>query len=137
MITELDSLGAQDRTRVERAFARGVHALLAADRPSALATVLGLMPRGSSVAHGSSTTLQEIGLVDYLARPDSNYHYLNPEWLAENDAQRRMRMRARLSLEADYFLGSVQAVCETGEAIGTDGSGCRQASYVCGPPNVI
>jgi len=115
MITELDSLGAQDRTRVEepsRRLKRGgyTHSWR---RPSVgVGDGSGLMPRGSSVAHGSSTTLQEIGLVDYLARPDSGYHYLNPEWLAENDAQRRMSMWARLSLEADYFLGSMQAVCE-------------------------
>ncbi len=36
-----------------------------------------------------------------------------------------------------YFLGSVQAITATGEVIGADASGSRQAFYVFGPPHVI
>ena len=137
----LDSLGPQDRVRFERIFRaleeRGVHALFAVDRKAALAQVLELIPRGASVAHGTSTTLGEIGLVDYMKRPDSGYRYLNLEWVAENDAGRRQRMRATLSAGSDYYLGSVQAIVETGQVIGVDFTGSRQAFYVYGPPHVI
>jgi len=98
---------------------------------------LGLIPKGSSVAHGSSTTLQEIGFVDRISKPDSGYRYLNASWTAEGDPAKRARLRARLSAEADYFLGSVQAITATGEVIGADASGSRQAFYVFGPPHVI
>src|SRR5205809_5189701 len=75
--------------------------------------------------------------LDRLKDPASGYRYLNPEWQTESDAMRRIRIRAKLSAEADHYLGSVQAICETGEAIGADQSGSRQAFYVYGPPHVI
>ncbi len=126
---------------VERTFAalkqRGITSIYVPDRRAALEKVLGLIPKGSTVAHGSSTTLQEIGLVARLKDPASGLLYLNPEWQIESDATRRARIRAKLSVEADYYLGSVQAICETGEVIGADASGSRQAFYVYGPPHVI
>ncbi len=131
----------EERARIKRTFSalekRGVRAFFAADRKSALAVLLQHLPRGAAVAHGSSTTLHEIGLVDYLSRPQCGYRYLNTEWLIESDPGSRARLRARRSLESEYFLGSVQALCETGEAIGVDASGSRQAFYVYGPPHVI
>jgi hypothetical protein len=111
--------------------------LFARDRHSALETTLGLLPKGASVAHGTSTTLIEIGFVDALKRPDSGFRYLNLEWQSESDATKRARLRARLSVESDVYLGSVQAICETGEVIGSDASGSRQAFYTYGPPHVI
>ncbi len=129
------------QARVERTFAalkqRGITPIYVPDRRAALETVLGLIPKGSAVARGSSTTLYEIGPMDRLKDPASGVRCLNPEWQAESDATRRARIRARLSVEADYYLGSVQAICETGEVIGADASGSRQAFYVYGPPHVI
>jgi hypothetical protein len=129
------------QARIERVLGaleeHGVHALFVADRQAALAQVLELIPRGVSVAHGTSTTLKEIGLVDFLSRPDSGYRYLNPEWMAENDAVKRQRLRATLSAGSDYYLGSVQAIADTGQVVGVDATGSRQASYVYGPPHVI
>ena len=137
----LGGLPSDLRTRVDRTFAalegRGVHPLFAMDRREALATVLGLIPKGSGVAHGTSTTLLEIGFIDALKRADSGYRYMNAEWQAEADSAKRARLRGRLSLESDFFLGSVQALTETGVAIGCDASGSRQAFYTFGPPHVI
>ena len=111
--------------------------MLADNARVAVSTILSLIPKGSSVAHGHSTTLEEIGLVDHLKRADSGYRYLNAEWVKEGDVSARGRLRGRLSLEADYFLGSVAAICDTGEVIAADASGSRQAFYVFGPPHVI
>ena len=137
----LPGLDPTAKARVERTFAalkqRGITPIYVPDRRAALEKVLGLIPKGSTVAHGSSTTLQEIGLVARLKDPASGYRYLNPEWQIETDATRRARIRAKLSVEADYYLGSVQAIPETGEVIGADQSGSRQAFYVYGPPHVI
>jgi hypothetical protein len=138
---ELESLGPDDRARIGQTLAaleqRGVQPLWAADRRAALEAVLRLLPPGAAIAHGSSTTLQEIGLVDHLQQPDAGYRYMNAEWLAEDDPVRRQRLRARLSVEADVYLGSVQAVCVTGQVVGTDMSGSRQAFYIYGPPRVV
>lgn len=130
-----------DRGRIDRTLAavrsRGFEAVFVPDRQTALAEVLRRLPKGARVANGSSRTLEEIGLVAFLSRPDSGYRYANLEWGAEADAAKRMRLRGKLSLEADVFLGSVQAVCETGEVIGADQGGSRQAFYVYGPPKVV
>ena len=138
---DLTSMTSEERTRVELVLAavgaRGFAGVFVPDRHAALAKVLELIPKGAGVAHGTSTTLEEIGFVERMRRPDSGYRYLNDEWRAENDAAKRGRLRARLSVEADVYLGSVQAVCETGEALGADQSGSRQAFYTYGPPRVI
>ncbi len=140
-IVSLEPLDAVARDRVEKTLAaveqRGFHTVFVPSGKAALDTLLGMIPKGAAVAHGTSTTLQQIGFVDYLKSPDSGYRYLNPQWQAENDATLRNRLRGRLSLDSDYFLGSVQAICETGEVIGADASGSRQAFYVFGPPHVI
>ena len=136
-----EGTGAELASRIERTFtaleARGVQPVFARDRREALTTVLGMIPRSAPVAHGTSTTLIEIGFVDALKRSDSGYRYLNAEWHAENDPAKRTRLRARLSLDSEYYLGSVQAICETGEVLGSDASGSRQAFYTYGPPHVI
>lgn len=140
-MADTDRHAPADRARIDRTFValkgRGVTPILVGSGKGALSTILSLIPRGSSVAHGHSTTLEEIGLVGYLKNPDSGYRYLNAEWLKENDAAARARLRGQLSLSADYFLGSIQAICETGEAIGADASGNRVALYVYGPQHVI
>lgn len=138
---DLHVLSAQDRARVELAFAalrpRGVQPVFVPDRHAALAKVLAMLPRGKLVSHGTSTTLIEIGLVDVLKRPDSGFRYGNAEWQAEPDATRRGRLRARITAESDAYLGGVQAICETGEVVCADATGSRQAGYVYGPPLVI
>jgi len=137
----MESVDSQDRARIERVAAaleqRGVHVLFVSDRQAALAQVLELIPPGTSVAHGASTSLREIGLIDYLGRPDSPYRYLNSQWQAENDAAQRTRSRALLSVQADYFLGSVQAITDSGQVVSVDATGSRSAFYMYGPPHVI
>ncbi|HEX9014818.1 MAG TPA: LUD domain-containing protein [Chloroflexota bacterium] len=136
-----DVLSKSERARVERTFAamneRGVATTFVPDRDAALRTVLEMIPRGSAVAHGTSITLIQIGLVDYLKQPGSGCRYMNQEWTAENDVTNRWKLRGKLSLESDYYLGGIQAICETGEAIGADASGSRQAFFIFGPPHVI
>lgn len=137
----LNDMTPEDRARIDRTFAamkaRGVEASFVSDRTHALSALLSMIPHGSKVAHGSSTTLIEIGFVDALKKADSGFEYLNLEWIREADPAKRTRLRARLTAQADYFLGSVQAVCETGEAVSADAGGSRQVGYVFGPPHVI
>ncbi len=57
----LQGLDGTTRDRVERTIAslqaRGIQTIFVRDRIEALAKVLELIPKGSSVAHGGSTTL--------------------------------------------------------------------------------
>jgi hypothetical protein len=121
----------EDRERIERTFAalkpRGIDAVFIVDRHEALATVLTRIPKGAAVAHGSSTTLSQIGFADYMKRPDSGYRYMNDEWTKEDDPTKRTRLRTRLTMEAHVFLGSVQAIGETGEVIAADGGAATKS----------
>jgi len=138
---EMHSVPVEYRDRVRRTFAalqeRGVECVYVPDRKAALEWLQQQLPAGDAIAHGSSTTLSEIGFVDLLKNEDLPYRYLNAEWQRENDAAARYRLRAQLSLTADWYLGSVQAICETGQVVGSDASGSRQAFYIFGPPRVI
>ncbi len=130
-----------DRERIERTCAalrtRGVEPSFVTDRSAALAMVLDWLPKGGLVSHGTSTTLIQIGLVDALASGAAGVRYGNAEWQAEPDPAGRQRLRARLTLESDVFLGSVQAIAETGEVVAADATGSRQFGYIYGPPRVI
>src|SRR5438093_4937056 len=105
------------RTRIERTFGalreRGITPIFVPDRRAALDELLKLIPKGATVAHGSSTTLQEIGFIDHLKNAASGYRYLNPEWQAEDDKTRRGRIRAKFSVEADYCYGNGQSMTAT------------------------
>jgi hypothetical protein len=98
--------------------------------------VLEQLPHDALVAHGGSTTLQQIGLIDAL-RESGSVRYANAQWTAEQDATKRLGIRKALSLHADVFLGSVQAVTRSGEVVGADQSGSRQAFYLYGPGKVV
>jgi YkgG family uncharacterized protein len=97
--------------------------------------VLGMLPDGALVAHGSSTTLQQIGLVEAL-QSTSRLRYGNAEWLSVADPTERTAIRRQISISANVFLGSIQAVTRTGQVVGADQSGSRQAFYVYGPDRV-
>ena len=137
----VDELPPDDRSRIERTFqaleARGIAPVFVPDRAAALEEVLGRLTRGALVSHGTSTTLLEIGLVDWLRDPATGVRYGNDEWRKENDAAKRGRLRAQITTDSDVFLGSVQAVCETGQVLGTDMTGSRQMGYVYGPQKVV
>ncbi|HMJ00780.1 MAG TPA: lactate utilization protein [Gaiellaceae bacterium] len=102
----------------------------------ALEAVRELLPNGALVSHGGSTTLEEIGLVDAL-EASQDVRYGNAEWLAEDDADRRLAVRKRNVIFADVFLGGVQAIARTGQVVGCDAMGSRQGPYVWGPSRVI
>src|SRR2546427_2036709 len=109
----LEGLDTPTRTRIERTFSalreRGITPIFVPDRRAALDDLLKLIPKGASVAHGGSTTLQEIGFIDHLKNVPSGYRYLNPDWQGRDDPTRRGRVRAELSVAADYLLGGLQA----------------------------
>jgi hypothetical protein len=105
------------------------------DRQSALHTLLEWIPAGAEVMEGFSTTLIEIGFVDYL-RDSDRYQYWRKKIQDEPDEGKRRDLR-RLATTAEYFVGSVQAIAQTGEVVSSDASGSRQGAYVYGAQHVI
>ncbi len=115
---------------------RGVVLEQLADAPSALARIKQLIPAKSSVMHGSSQTLEAIGLLDYLAAGQHGWNYLKQSIEAEADQSRRSRLRRESAL-ADYYLGSVHAIAATGELVWLSGSGSQLPAYAFTAANVI
>src|SRR2546421_11522137 len=118
-----DSFEGLDETnadRVKRTFAalvaRGIAPSFTPTRQLALSKVLEMIPKGASVAHGSSTTLEQIGFIERVNNPASGYRYLNAEWRDESDRGKRNRLRGGLSVGAGFFLGRGQSLGETGGA---------------------
>jgi len=116
--------------------ARGFEAEAVSSVEEARERVLAMLPDGALVSHGGSTTLEQIGLVDAL-EASKRVRYGNAEWLAEDDADRRLAIRKHNVISADVFLGGVQAITRSGQVVGCDAMGTRQGPYVWGPSRVI
>ena len=115
---------------------RGFQAVIVANRAEALAKLKELIPAGASVMTGGSTTLDEIGFTEYLVSGKHPYRNLKDAILAETDRQKQVELRRQATL-ADYYLGSLQALAQTGEAVACDATGTRTGPYCYGPRKVI
>jgi L-lactate utilization protein LutC len=88
------------------------------------------------VNNGSSTTLDEIGLVALLKTDTHGWNNLHARVLAETDPAKQAELR-NASLFADYYLGSVHALAETGELVIASASGSQLPPIVFTAKNII
>jgi L-lactate utilization protein LutB len=102
----------------------------------ALDTLQSHVPAGASVMNGHSTTLEEIGFVDYLSEGDHEWESLPDEIWSIDDDEKRQAAR-RESQTADYFLGGINAIAQTGELVAADRSGSRVGAYPFAAANVV
>jgi len=93
----------------------------------ALEAIRKLIPDGASVMNAGSTTLQEIGYVDYLKK-QTKWKNLHGEILNEPDHVKQSEMR-RKAMCADYFLSSCSAISEAGDITVCDASGSRTGAF--------
>lgn len=121
---------------IEALAKRGITAIVADNRAEALEKVKSFIPKGASVMNGSSRTLEEIGFVDYLKSGNHGWRNVHEEILAEKDPVRQARLR-REAVLADYYLGSVHAIAETGELVIASNSGSQLPHIVFTSPNLI
>ena len=134
----LDELPAEETIEetVENLEANGFDVVLVETADEALDRIQSLVPAGASVMNGHSTTLEEIGFVDYLTEGDHEWESLPDEiWGIDDDAKRQAARRE--SQTADYFLGSVNAIAQTGELVAADRSGSRIGAYPFAASNVV
>ena len=115
---------------------RNFNPVVVPDRQSALEKLQQMIPAGSEVMTAGSTTLDEIGFTDFLASNKHPWRNLKEKVLAEKDPQKQRELRRAATL-SEYFLGSVQAITESGQVLGTDATGSRQGGYVFSARNVI
>jgi hypothetical protein len=98
--------------------------------------IKGAIPHGASVMNGASTTLQQIGYIDYLKAGEHGWNNLHEAVLAEQDKQKQSLLR-RQSVVSDYYLGSVHAVTETGELVIGSNSGSQFPHLAYTSPNLL
>ena len=114
---------------------RNVDAVVAENGDQARELLVGMIPDGAEVFKSTSETLDSIGYSDFIRETD-RYKNLYMEIAAEPDRDRQRELR-RLASVAEYYVGSVHAIAETGEVIVASGSGSQLGAYVFGAKYVI
>ena len=135
---ELDTLPADDAVEetVTNLEANGFEVVVVDTAAEALETIQSQIRAEASVMNGNSTTLEEIGFAEYLSDGDHNWASLPDEiWSIDDDAERQAARRD--SQTADYFLGSVNGISQTGELVAADRSGSRIGAYPFAASNVL
>lgn len=105
------------------------------DGVAALEKTKEIIPPGSEVMNGASTTLIEIGYED-LMNGQHNWLDLHKAIISENDERMRNELRRR-SITSEYFLSGVQGIAMTGEIVGCDATGSRVGAWPFGAQNLI
>lgn len=98
-------------------------------KEEALELALSLIPEGSKVTKGGSATVDEIGLSKALI--EGNYEYCN------RDVATDKRAAELFAYDADFFLGSVNAMTDDGVLVNIDGNANRVSAYAYGPKKLL
>jgi hypothetical protein len=133
-----DTLPAPEQVQrtLEAVNARGIHAELVETKEAALKRVQDLIPPGAVVMTGASVTLQQIGFEEVLISGDHPWRNFKADLLAEKDPAKQSALRRQGTL-AEFYLGSVNALAETGELVFASGSGSQLPAYAYTSRNVI
>ncbi len=133
--TTLPSADSVQRT-LEAVKGRGIHAELVETKEAALARIRDLIPDGVVVMTGGSITLEQIGLTALLMSGDHPWRNFKADLLGEKDPVKQSAMRRQGTL-AEYYLGSVNAIAETGELVFASATGSQLSAYAYSSRNVI
>ncbi len=105
-------------------------------KEEALEKIKEAIPNKVSVMTGSSTTLYQIGFMQYYLLGDNEWDCLGSEIYGEQNLEKRIELQRKADT-ADYFIASVNAIAETGQLVATDASGSRVSAYPYAAKNVI
>lgn len=111
---------------------RGMEGYYAQTREDALKMALNMMPEGSVIGWGGSTSVQEIGLIEKVCQ--GNYTVYNRDACKSPEEKREVQLNI---FHSDFFLASSNAVTEDGILVNIDGVGNRVACITWGPKNVL
>src|ERR1041385_635458 len=115
---------------------RGINAELVETKEAALARLQELIPAEAVVMTGGSVTLQQIGFEALLIRGLHPWRNFKADLLAEKDPAKQSALRRQGTL-AEFYLGSVNAIAETGELVFASGTGSQLPAYAYTSRNVI
>jgi len=121
---------------IEALQARNVEVVVVNTKQEALEKVKEFIPAGASVNNGSSRTLEQIGLVEYLKGDTYGWNNLHALVIAEKDPAQQAALRQQ-ALFSDFYLGSVHALSETGEMVIASASGSQLPHLAFTSKNII
>ncbi|HWA64370.1 MAG TPA: LUD domain-containing protein, partial [Candidatus Paceibacterota bacterium] len=90
--------------------------IIVTTKEEALAKIKELIPAGASVMNGASTTLEQIGYIEYLKSGRHGWDNLHEKILNEKDPAMQSLLRRQMVV-SDFYLGSAHAVSQTGELV--------------------
>jgi len=120
---------------VEALRARNIHVIVTNTGEEAHHALIQLLPEGAEICDSTSETLDAIGFSAFV-RGNPRYTNLHDGYAAEPDLAKRNDLRRRASI-ADYVIGSVQAIAETGEVFVASATGSQLAPYAYAAKRVI
>ena len=136
----MDYSSLAEKEKIERTAkaveSRGVSVIVVDSKESVLPRLVNLIPEGATVMTGASLTLKQIGFEELLKSGNHRWRNLKEEIIAEKDPVRQSQLRKQATL-ADYFLGSVHAIAETGEILVASATGSQLAPYAFSSSHVI
>jgi hypothetical protein len=115
---------------------RNFEPLLVNTKEEAMEKIKELIPANASVMNGSSTTLIEMGFIEYLKAGQHGWNNLHETIVKEQDPAKQAQLR-REALLSDYYLGSVHAMTEGGELVIASNTGSQMPHLVYSSPNII
>lgn len=135
---QLDTLPSSEEVdkTVEALEDRGFNVVVVQDESEALSELISRIPADATIMNGHSTTLEEIGFVDYLIETDHEWQNLHDEIFEHEDSE-ELNSARREAQTAEYFLGSVNAIAKSGELVSADASGSRIGAYPFAAENLI
>jgi hypothetical protein len=121
---------------MEAVNARGIKVELVETKEAALARLQALIPAGAVVMTGGSVTLTQIGFDALLISGNHAWRNFKADLLAEKDPAKQLVLRLQ-GTQAEYFLGSVNAISETGELVFASATGSQLPAYSFTSRNII
>src|SRR6266567_1617407 len=121
---------------IESLKSRGISAELVGTQQEALRLIAGKIHEGAEVMTGASASLDQIGFTELLKSGRHHWKNLKDELMSEKDPVKQRALRVKAT-GAEYFVGSVHAVAETGEVVVASASGSQIPAYAFNSRNVI
>ncbi len=115
---------------------RGINPELVDTHREALRLVTTKIPDGAQIMTGASTTLDEIGFTELLKTGAHKWKNLKQEIMSEKDPAKQRSLRIQAT-GAEYFIGSIQAIAETGEVVVVSASGSQIPAYAFNARNIV
>ncbi len=110
---------------------RGFNAYVCADAGEALAKVIEILPKGSSIAFPGSQTVEKNGM--HVSLEEAGYRPVSHWYKVEGDRNEAILAEA----DADAVLMSANALTKSGMIFNTDGMGNRLMCTFNGPDKVV